>query len=127
MHNTSSAARRYAAILALPVTLAALGTAVRAQTESYGPKSATFVCRPALPSETATAKMVVTSIALVCKPIAVSMHMSDGSMRTIGNVSSRAIAAPDFSGALTPQQINAAYNHWVEKALDIDPETKHTP
>ena len=126
MHNTSNTARRYAAILALPVTLAAFGTAVWAETESF-PKSATFVCRAALATETATAKMVESSTALVCKPIAVNMHMSDGSMKTIGNVSSRAMAAPDFSHALTPQQINEAYNHWVEKALDIDPETRNSP
>jgi hypothetical protein len=48
-------------------------------------------------------------------------------MRVIGNVSSHAIPAPDFSRALTPQQVNAAYNQWLLKALDIDPATAHTP
>jgi hypothetical protein len=55
------------------------------------------------------------------------MHMSDGSLKTIGNVTSTAMASPDFSQALTPQQVNAAYNHWLQKALDIDPAVRNSP
>jgi len=114
-------------MLAFPVALAAFATSVPAQTESLVPKAATFICRPSLSDETANAKMMVATTTLVCQPFAVSMHMSDGSMKTIGNVTATAITGPDFSHALTPQQVNAAYNHWVEKALDIDPETRHAP
>jgi hypothetical protein len=119
--------KNLAAAIGLPLALAAFGTAVWAQTARLAPDAATYVCRQALPDETASAKMVVSSTSLVCRPIAVAMHMSDGSMRVIGNVSSHAIPAPDFSRALTPQQVNAAYNQWLLKALDIDPATAHTP
>jgi hypothetical protein len=127
MNISTSGALRYAAILAFPVALAALGTVVLAQTDTTEPNAATYICRPALTDEAPSAKMVHTSMALVCRPIAVSMHMSDGSMKTIGNVKAKALVAPDFSHAVSPAQVNAAYNHWVEMALDIDPETRHSP
>jgi hypothetical protein len=120
VNSLTSTARRYAAI-AFPVALAAFATAVWAQPEPPAPNAGTLICRPALASETATAKMVATPTLLVCKPIAVSMHMSDGSMKTIGSVTAKPMSAPDFSQALTPQQATEAYNHWIEKALDIDP------
>jgi hypothetical protein len=116
----------YAAALALPVILAVLGTAVWAQTEGPVQNSATFICRPALADESATAKMVAASTSLVCRPFAVRVHMSDGTMKTIGSVTTKAMPGPDFSSALTPQQVNAAYLRWVEKALDIDPQTAHS-
>jgi hypothetical protein len=71
--------------------------------------------------------MIASSTSLVCRPIAVSMHMSDGSLKRIGNVTITPMSGPDFSKALTPHQVEAAYNRWIEKALDIDPITRHTP
>jgi hypothetical protein len=126
MNSSKNAARRYALTLALLLTLTVLGTAARAQTESFA-NSATLICRPALATEAANAKMMVDTTSLVCRPLAVAMRMSDGSMKTIGSVTSKAMPGPDFSHALTAQQVNAAYNRWVEKALDIDPETRHAP
>jgi hypothetical protein len=120
-------AGRRLAILAVAAMSVAFGTAASSQTEPLVPNAATFICRPASADESANARMVHDSTSLVCRPIAVTMHMSNGSMKTIGNVKATALAGPDFSHALTPQQINAAYNHWVEKALDIDPETRHSP
>jgi len=114
-----------AAILALPFVLVALAATVRAQTDQAA-MMATWVCRPALASETATAKMVTSSVSLVCKPFAVAMRMSDGSMQTIGNVTAKALPGPDFSGVLTAQQANAAYNAWVRQTFHIDPAREHT-
>ena len=57
----------------------------------------------------------------------VSMRMNDGSMKMIGAVTSKALPGPDFSHALTPQQVNQAYNAWLERALDIDPAVRHSP
>lgn len=126
MNTSTNAFCRNAAVLALPVTLAAFGTAAWAQSQSVT-YSATYVCRQAAADETATAKMMGSSTSLVCRPIAVSMRMSDGSLKTIGNGAVTPMSGPDFSQALTPQQVNAAYNRWLRKELDIDPATRHSP
>ena len=126
MNTSRTIARRCAAIFVLPATLAA-ATAVFAQTVSIEPNAASYVCRPAAADETASAKMLNSSTTLVCRPIAVAMHMSDGSMKVIGSVTTQAMPGPNFSEALTLRQINAAYNQWLLKALDIDPATQHTP
>ena len=106
--------------------LVALATAAGADPAPQTPM-ATLLCRPALPTETATAQMLQSSSLLVCKPFAVTVHMNDGSLRTIGSVSVRPQAGPDFSNAVTPQQFNTAYNDWVLKTLRIDPTTLHSP
>ena len=111
------------AALIVSLTLLALGTAVFAQTAMDGAQMATLICRPALASETANATMTKSSTQLVCEPFAVSMRMSDGSMKTIGSTTAKASAGPDFSGALTAQQSNAAYNKWVMQTFHIE----HTP
>jgi hypothetical protein len=127
VNTSTNTSHRYAAALGISLTLASAGTVVWAQTAAVEPNAATYICRPALANETASAKMMVSSTSLVCRPFAVSMHMSDGSLKTIGNVTSTAMASPDFSQALTPQQVNAAYNHWLQKALDIDPAVRNSP
>jgi hypothetical protein len=119
------ATRRNAVFLALFMTLG--GVVTLGQADERASKYATFICRPTSPGESASAEMVNGATSLVCRPLAVRMHMSDGSMKTIGNVSSRAIPAPDFAHALTPQQINETYNRWLEKTLDIDPAVEHSP
>ncbi len=109
--------------LIFSLTLLAAGTSVLAQSAMDQTKMATLICRPALASETANATMTKSSTQLVCEPFAVSMHMSDGSMKTIGSATAKASAGPDFSGALTAQQANAAYNKWVMQTFSIN----HTP
>lgn len=118
---------RSAALIVFPLALATFATGAVAQTDNSFANSATYVCRPALADESVSAKMVNNSMSLVCRPIAVELRMRDGSMKTIGNVTSRAVSAPNFSHALTPEQVNAAYNQWVERALGIDPATRHSP
>ncbi len=117
----------YRKILGCAIALIATGACASAEDESDFPTSATLICRPATAGENATAKVMATSGLLVCRPFAVSMHMHDGTLKVIGNVRVAATSGPDFSHALTPQQVNAAYNSWLEKALDIDPETRHSP
>jgi len=114
-------------MLGCAVALLATGANARAQSEADLPTSATLICRPAAADESGTAKVMATSALLVCRPFAVSMHMNDGSLKVIGNVRVAAAPAPDFSHAFTAQQINAAYNSWLEKALDIDPAVRHSP
>jgi hypothetical protein len=117
----------YEKIIGCIIALIATGAYASAQDDSVFPTSATLICRPATAGENATAKVMATSGLLVCRPFAVSMHMNDGTLKVIGNVRVAATSGPDFSHALTPQQVNAAYNSWLEKALDIDPETRHSP
>jgi hypothetical protein len=118
---------RYGKILGCTIALIATGTYAPAQDESDFPTSATLICRPAATDENATAKVMATSGLLVCRPFAASMHMSDGTLKVIGDVRVATPSGPDFSHALSPQQINAAYNSWLEKALDIDPAIRHSP
>jgi hypothetical protein len=110
--------------------LALLGTSlaltVAAGAQSSPPMMATFICRAALTGEKATAQMMTSSVPLVCKPFALAVPMSDGSMQTIGNVTAKPQPGPDFSGALTVQQANAAYHAWVLKTFHIDPALEHT-
>ncbi len=114
-------------MVALPFVLAALAPIAWAQTTDQSAMMASFVCRPALANETANAKMMDSSTTLVCKPFAVAERMSNGSMKTIGNVTVKAPQpGPDFSHALTAQQANAAYNAWVNKTFHIDPAREHT-
>ena len=115
---------RLIGVLALPVALLSLVTVTLAKPEG---DMATMICRPAQSNETASAKMVATSTPLVCKPFAVSMHMSDGKMQTIGSVTAKPVAGPDLTNALTPAQFNAAYNKWIQVTFHIDPATEHTP
>ncbi len=112
-------------LVALPFVLAALAPIAWAQTTPE-PMMASFVCRAALSNETANAKMIDSSTTLVCKPFAVEERMSNGSMKTIGNVTVKAQPGPDFSHALTVQQANSAYNSWVNKTFHIDPAREHT-
>ncbi len=114
------------AVLAFLVLSLALATAAWAQSTAQPAMMTSYLCRPALSGETASAKMVATSALLVCKPFALSMQMSDGSMKTIGSVTAKADPGPDFGNALTVQQARAAYNFWVQKTFHIDPATEHT-
>jgi len=102
-----------------------LATAAWAQTPSNS--MATLICRPAAAGETANAKMMATTTTLVCESFALNMHMSDGTMKTIGSVTAKPMAGPDFTGALTVQQDNAAYNKWVQQTFKIDPARVHQP
>jgi hypothetical protein len=111
---------------ALLVTSLALAVAVAAGAQSTTPTMATFICRAALTGEKPSAQMMANSAPLVCKPFAVSVQMDDGSLKTIGNVTAKPQPGPNFSGALTVQQANAAYHAWVLKTFHIDPATEHT-
>ena len=107
-------------ILVSPVGIAAIGSMAGAQSASRVPMSATYICRPALPGEPVSATMMKTSTSLVCRPLAVEVRMQDGSMKTIGTVSVKANQGPDFSHALTPQQIDDAWASWMIKTFHID-------
>ena len=114
-----------AAVLILMTFATVCGYAL-AQSSTGGSMMATMLCRPALSSETSNATFTSTSTSLICRPVAVAMHMSNGSMKVIGSVKARA-SSPDFSGALTPAQVNSAFNRWVQTTMHIDPATEHTP
>lgn len=115
------------AVLAFLVLSLALATAAWAQSTAQPAMMTQYLCRPALSGETPSAKMVASSTLLVCKSFALSMQMSDGSMKTIGNVTAKSDSGPDFGNStLTVQQAHAAYNLWVQKTFHIDPATEHT-
>jgi hypothetical protein len=111
---------RASALLGLSAALAASSLSVVAQTTNHVPMEASLICRQARADETVTARMVSTSMTLVCRPIAVSMRMSDGSMKIIGDVTAKPQSGPDFSKALTPQQMQEACEKWLETVFHID-------
>jgi len=118
--------RLCAATLAVPALVAVTTPTLRAATTDEFATTATYVCRASLPGEGPSAKMLDEPTLLACKPLAVSLRMPDGSMRTIGNVAAKPAAAPDFSHALTPGQIDEAYERWYERTLGIDPAIVHS-
>ncbi len=122
MINLHSLLRGGSALAAAMAVLASTGAIANASDDMT-----TMVCREAHAGEKPTAKMVGSSTALVCKPFAVSMKMSDGKLKTIGSVRVKAASGPDLTGALTADQINAAYVKWLEARLSIDPATEHSP
>jgi len=118
---------RRVALLAFSVALASSSTTLNAQTTTQTSKLATYICRPAQPDETATATMASGAMKLECRPFAVNMRMSDGSMKTIGNTTVKPQPGPDLSHALTAQQIQEACVAWLYQVLKIEPATVHTP
>lgn len=82
-----------------------------------------YVCRTIEAGETANAKMMASGgPTLVCRPETIELHMSGGSMKTIGRVMSEKrdiLTGPDLSKALTPQQINDAYVKFIQEAFNI--------
>ena len=111
---------RVSAMLGLSVALAAASPSVIAQTSSQLPLEATLICRRAHADEAATARMTATSTTLVCRPIAVSMRASDGSMKLIGDVTAKPQSGPNFTKALTPAQMQEACEKWLETVFHID-------
>jgi|GEM_PF-6762893 len=118
---------RRVALFAFSVALVASTTTLKAQTTPQTSKLATYICRPAQADETATATMVAGATKLECRPFAVSMRMSDGSMKIIGNTTVKPQSGPDLSHALTAQQIQEACASWLYQVLKIEPATLHTP
>jgi hypothetical protein len=90
-----------------------------AQSAAPNRTEATYVCRQANTDENATARMVSNSTMLVCRPIAVSMRMPDGSTKIIGDVRAKPQPGPDFSKALTPGQIQEECAKWLEGLFHI--------
>jgi len=127
MNISTMSMLRCAAILAFSTALAASSASSSAETTSSTSTLATYICRPAQAGETATATMAATATKLECRPFAVSMRLADGSMKTIGNTGTKPQPGPDFSHALTPQQIEEACTTWLNRVLKIDPVTVHTP
>lgn len=81
-----------------------------------------YVCRTVESGDTANAKMM-SGPTLVCRPETIQLHMSGGSMKTIGRVMSEKrdiLTGPDLSKALTPQQINDAYVKFIQEAFHVD-------
>ncbi len=65
--------------------------------------AAMMICRPATAKETPTAMTTATKIALVCKNIPAAM-MQKG---------------PDLSGALSADQVDAAWRKWVQSMIVV--------
>ena len=120
MSTSTKVGRRAAAMLGLLAAVAGSSLSGVAQTTSQAPLEASLICRQAHADEAVTAKMVATSMTLVCRPIAVSMRMSDGSMKIIGNATAKPQSGPNFSKALTPQQMQEACEKWLETVFHID-------
>lgn len=114
--NTTS--RRWAALAALAAPFSLLIATAHAQNASEN-IMASYICRPVIGSETANARMNSQGTALLCRPFAVGLRMDDGSMKVIGNVTSRPIPGPAYSKALTAQQVNDAWNSWIEEKFQI--------
>ena len=110
----------FRATLALVAALAAAAPAVQAQTAPQNALEGTLLCRTAHATESATAKMVSTSTTLVCRPIAIAMRKGDGSLQIIGDVHAQPQPGPDFSKALTPEQVREVCEKWVETVFHID-------
>ena len=74
------------------------------------------VCRVAKTGENVNARMVNQPLALVCKPLDPTAKMA-----TIGTVVAQAPRmAPDLTGALTTEQLNAAWTRYINKLIMID-------
>ncbi len=120
----ATTARGICSVLAASLAVGFASQAAGAQS-APADRAATFVCRPAATSEAPSAKMIASATLLVCEPLAITLPMSDGSMKTIGSTTAKPRPGPDLTGALTPQQVQTAYNRWLLKTLDIDPIDEH--
>jgi hypothetical protein len=127
MLDPKPALTRATLVAAMSVTLVAASVPFAAGADAEAPTMSTFACRESLPHEAPTAKMMDSPTTLVCRPIAVAIRSGDGELRTIGNVTARPVPGPDFSRALTPQQVDSTYTQWLEKFLNIDPQVYHSP
>ena len=114
---SKTTSRRCAAALSLPFF--ALAATAYAQTSSSNSMMASYICRPVTSGESSNAKMGDQGTALVCHPFAVRLHMDNGSMKVIGNVTAKPMSGPDFSKALTVDQANEAWNNWVQEKLRV--------
>jgi hypothetical protein len=84
------------------------------------PSSMMYICRPVVGTETGNAKMTAASeTALECKPVSLKLKMSTGTMETIGHVSATSPTGPNYSGALTPAQINDAWVKYIEQTFHV--------
>ena len=94
----------------------ASGTANVTSTSNYG----VVICRVARSGEKTNARMINRPTTLVCKPID-----PEGNMATIATVRAKSPAAfgPNLSKSLTPDQVNLAWQHYIDKTFMID----HTP
>jgi hypothetical protein len=103
----------------LGLTLVASQSVAAGTSSSQDAMEASLICRQAYPDETPTARSLATSTTLVCRPIAISMRMSDGSMKIIGSVGAKPQPGPDLSKALTPQQVQEACAKWLDSLFHI--------
>ncbi len=120
MSGFTKITNRLRATLAVLAALAATAPAVQAQTVPQNALEGTLLCRTSHPAESATAKMVSGSTTLVCRPIAIAMRKGDGSLQIIGDVHAQPQPGPDFSKALTPEQVREVCEKWVETVFHID-------
>ncbi len=111
---------RLGATLAFLAALTATAPAVPAQTAPPKSLEGTLLCRTADAAEHVTAKMVSSSTTLVCRPIAVAMQKGDGSLQIIGDIHAQPQPGPDFSKALTSEQMREVCEKWVEAVFHID-------
>lgn len=111
---------RTLAVLGLLFLVSPANVKAEDQSPSQDPMVANLLCRRTIGAEIGNAKMIQDSVLLVCRPIAINMRMSDGSMKTIGSVSANPISGPNFSNPVSPARYQEAYNTWVERTFHID-------
>jgi len=104
--------------VALAGIIATLPAPARADDDSSG---ITYVCRLAVAGENSNARMTRNSDSLLtCAPISIAVKMSNGSLHTIGHVTTKAPSGPDLSQALTPGQVNDAWVKYIESTFHVD-------
>ena len=104
----------------------ALGTlAVRTMAADTPPDSV-FICHAVTGSETSNARMTASSdTALECRAVSMKLKMSNGSMRTIGQVTAKSNSGPELSQALTPAQVNDAWIKWLDMQFNTEHGSLH--
>lgn len=104
----------------IAVVLAAGIAAVSVRAQAADDTAVTYICHQATAGETPNAKMTAaSSTALECRAVSLGLKMSNGSMRMIGEVSTKRTSGPDLSKALTPGQVNDAWVKWTEATFNI--------
>jgi hypothetical protein len=79
-----------------------------------------YICRPVVAGETGNAKMTAASeTTLKCKPVSLALKMSTGTMHMIGHVTATSPTGPNYTGALTPAQLNDAWVKYIEETFHV--------
>jgi hypothetical protein len=122
--SLSRGALRPVALFTVPLLAAvvsAVAVALPAPARAADEPAMMYICRPVASGEAGNAKMTAASeTALKCKPVGLKLKMSTGTMETIGHVSVTSSSGPNYSGALTPAQINDAWVKYIEATFHVE-------